>query len=69
MQVLLIIDSYLSDPTIRTVKAMLTQEQKKWCVDLYVNTDLDFDDIAEIVGADEDEVEEYLEGAEPEKRY
>ncbi len=49
--------------------AMLTQEQKERCVSLYVNTNLDFDDIAEIVGADEDEVKEYLEGAEPEKRY
>lgn len=47
----------------------LTEEQKMHCVDLYVNTDLDFDDIAEIVGADKRDVLEYLEGDEPERKY
>ena len=47
---------------------MLTEQQKAICVDLYVNSDLDFDEIAESVGADKSEVIEYLEG-EPDKRY
>ena len=58
----------LSVPSISIIKAMLSEEQKKLCVELYVNTDLEFDEIAATVGADKSEVIEYLEG-EPDRRY